>query len=807
MHGTATDLIARATRLVQDGALSDASRLVMWTLADHPGSAIGLTLAGHIAVRRSALEVAVRSFDRALRADQSESSRALLNLARAQEMAGRTADALATAQRAASRFPADPKVQALNALLLAAAGQVDAAATQILAAGGAPTIEPDTALKLGIRLVEVEQHRALALDLLEHAARTPGRQLEPATHAFVGWLTPGDKRTHDAARRALILQPDAIDAMDAMDRALLERKNAVRRAAWVWQSCCVKSDDISRVTLAARLTHDVKWPGHGIAANQRLLERHPNNHDIIVRICSLFVRDLELAPDKQDVTARAQAWVQKVVGGKPSDPRIWDAVACLCKDVRAIPMAHTLWRQAIERFPDFEVLHYNRALFLDEQELMVEAERSFWKALVLRPGYQRASNVLSLSLSRQHRLHEALLRARRGVLIHPAQPSCWMNYGSHLRALGRYTEAIVAYHEGERYGKLLGDKEQEAGARFNCGMTHLSIGELETGFKMIEARWATRDFPSPRRNFKQPIWRGPRQHPNSGVLIYLEQGLGDEVMMTWYMPLLRRDTSRLVVDCDARLVDICSRTYEGVEFVARSLEGHPSTRGKDIRYKVPVLHVPQYYAPELKFLIRENWDWAERRGDRFPARLVVGEERLRRWDRWFEERYPGRRRLSLSWRSKVRNRARDLQYISIEDVARALPDGCVAINLQYSSTPDEIERLSELVRDRDIDVITPEGVDLTNDLDDIFAILQVSDAAVTPMISLAWMAGAVGCPGYIFRTSRERSTWHQFGTPFLPWAPSMRLFFRDPSENWDPVVQDIRSRLTRFLDNPPDRFC
>jgi hypothetical protein len=96
-------------------------------------------------------------------------------------------------------------------------------------------------------------------------------------------------------------------------------------------------------------------------------------------------------------------------------------------------------------------------------------------------------------------------------------------------------------------------------------------------------------------------------------------------------------------------------------------------------------------------------------------------------------------------------------------------------------------------------VVTPEGVDLTNDLEDIFALLQVCDAAVTPMISLAWMAGAVGCPGYIFRTSRERAIWQQFGGAFVPWAPSLRLFFRDPSESWDATIGELNRSLTQLL--------
>jgi hypothetical protein len=61
------------------------------------------------------------------------------------------------------------------------------------------------------------------------------------------------------------------------------------------------------------------------------------------------------------------------------------------------------------------------------------------------------------------------------------------------------------------------------------------------------------------------------------------------------------------------------------------------------------------------------------------------------------------------------------------------------------------------------------------------------------------MAGAVGCPAYVFRTSPERRMWQQLGTPFVPWAPSVNLHFRDPQEGWDATILDLRSGLAAYL--------
>lgn len=586
------------------------------------------------------------------------------------------------------------------------------------------------------------------------------------------------------------------------------------------------TEDARWVDLLSRLLHDRRdeeaaaWAsGVPVATERRsaaLLrlvvhslvkaDKHDGARPSLARLLDLEPRDAALRSQSAVVRRRdgdaagAVREARRAVLLDPGSPEMQGAlgkeVARTDQDTEAARLFRRILR--VDPLRRREALE-NLSAALVKLDRTAEADRVLREALVRHPG--SAGSYLNLStlamqsgdLARAARYGEITLAAD------PTRVSYWLNYGAHLRALGQYTAAVRACEHAQTLAEAQKDKDQGASARFNRGMTYVTMGELEVGFKLLEARWATPAFPSPKRSFRQAIWKGPQVHPQANLLCYMEQGMGDEVMLSWYLPLLRQDTKRLVVDCDERLVALFQRTYEGIEFVPRSVAGDPRTRDPDLQFKVPVLHTPQYYVPQVRFLARANWHWAAARGTRFPARLVLEPERLAKWDNWLEERFPGRPRLSLSWRSKIRNRMRNQQYLNTEELAEALPDGVVGINLQYSSTEDEVAELQEYCRPRGIDIVTPEGVDLTNDLEDIFALLQVSDAAVTPMISLAWMAGAVGCPGYIFRTSRERIIWQQFCLPFVTWAPSLRLFFRDPSETWDATTRELNSQLTAFL--------
>ncbi len=466
------------------------------------------------------------------------------------------------------------------------------------------------------------------------------------------------------------------------------------------------------------------------------------------------------------------------------------------KAVGAVDEAAALWPGVIRRFPQFEVLHYNCALFLDFRGEFAQSERRCKSALVLKPDYLRAANQLGMLAARDDRMGDAIRYVDWPLRVDPTYANGHTNLGVFLRTAGAYGRAVDAFRRAEKFAE---NPQQAASGRFNAGMSKILIGEVEDGFHLLESRWATADFTSPKRNFRQQIWPGPYFKPDSSLLLYMEQGMGDEIMMSWYVPLLRRDTARLLVECDERLVELFSRTYEGSSSSRDRGGGHPATQDPRVQYKIPSFHVPQYYAPEVKFLIRDNWDWAQNRGSRFPSRLAIDPNRLERWRTWLDDRLPGRKRIAVSWRSKIRNRTRDTQYLSIEQVASAIPRGSAVVNLQYSSTAEEIAEFQALGQRLGSEFVTPPDVDLTNDLEGRARHPPGCRCRGHPLISLPGCRAPWVARPSCSASAAERVMWHQLGTPFIPWAPSLRVFFRHPSEDWAPTIVDLRTSLAGFL--------
>jgi tetratricopeptide (TPR) repeat protein len=75
--------------------------------------------------------------------------------------------------------------------------------------------------------------------------------------------------------------------------------------------------------------------------------------------------------------------------------------ALLCEDERRSEEALGIFEQALARFPEDEVLHFNRAVALEGVGRLDDAERSYARCLELNPSYANAHHNLGLLRDRR----------------------------------------------------------------------------------------------------------------------------------------------------------------------------------------------------------------------------------------------------------------------------------------------------------------------------------------------------------------------------------------------------------------------
>ncbi|HEY9216410.1 MAG TPA: hypothetical protein VIO94_00065 [Phenylobacterium sp.] len=397
------------------------------------------------------------------------------------------------------------------------------------------------------------------------------------------------------------------------------------------------------------------------------------------------------------------------------------------------------------------------------------AESFYRRALAIEPGFVATYNNLGLFLRTERRVVEAESVLHAGLRVQPDEPVICMAVANLLWLQERYVETEVAFRE------LIDRHPDDKEAQFRLGALLLSLGRFEEGWPLYEARHDPKRPGAPERvQFAFPQWRG---EPLAGksILVWLEQGFGDEIQFSRYFPLLKAaGAARVTVVCKPALEPLLA-TIEGVDRLvpaegSHSIEDHdywsflmslPGAFGttlESVPNQVPYIHVP----PER----RTRWAGA------------IPDEGLR---------------VGLVWKGNP-FLANDAQR-SVHDLATLRPlwdvPGVTFVSLQKGAGEDEAA--SPPADQPMLDIGSK-----AQDFADSAAIMDQLDLVIAVDTAAAHLAGALGKPcfclipneGMDFRWLTERSD--------SPWYPTMRLFRRGRAQSWDRAVGELAAALAEF---------
>lgn len=406
----------------------------------------------------------------------------------------------------------------------------------------------------------------------------------------------------------------------------------------------------------------------------------------------------------------------------------------------------------------------------------VDAERAHARAAALAPDAPHIHDNRGVALLRLDRDAEALAEHRTALRLAPERAEAWSNLALAERKAGRFDVAEAACRvalalapgfaeAAGNIGRALYDLDRQDGAgrwnrraialdpaapgpRFNQSLIDLQNGALIEGwagyderFRSPEIRWA-----APRLTI--PAWQGEDLR-GKRILVWREQGVGDEILFSSMIPDLARRAGQVVFACDPRLVSLYRRSFPGVEVVGGSGEGI------DANVHAAVGSLPRHLRGSLSdFPAQGGWLIAD------AERAAVFEARLG----------PGLR-IGIGWRSGVMTGDRRGQYLTAGDLAPILTlPGTVAVNLQYGSREEEIVPVE---RELGVSILRWPDLDLKNDFEGVAALMSRLDLVITTATSVGELAGALGVP--VWRLG-VRQDWTGLGSGVRPWYPAMRLF-------------------------------
>ncbi|SDR85282.1 tetratricopeptide repeat protein [Bradyrhizobium canariense] len=421
------------------------------------------------------------------------------------------------------------------------------------------------------------------------------------------------------------------------------------------------------------------------------------------------------------------------------------------------------YRSALQLVPDHPEILYNLGNACLELRRFAEAESSYDAALASKPDHVGALVNRGNALLALNEPIKALASYDAALAVMPGHPQILTNRGHTLRRLDRPVEAL------EEFKAALAAAPEFAEAHFEAGMTHLTFGDFDAGWKAYEWRWKTGAFARRCRSFRAPLWLGNEPVSGRTILLHAEQGFGDSIQFIRYAPLLVSQGANVICEVQAELQPLLAQ-LDGVRVIA---SGEP----------LPAfdLHCPLLSLP-LAFKTRV---------ETVPAAVPYLAAPAVRLDYWRGRLPQALPRAGFVWSGSSTHK---------NDGNRSIPLARLAA--LFENPPVQCVSLQSELRSADRDVLRdlPKLVHLGDDIGDFTdtaAIISLLDVVISVDTAVAHLAGALGKPVVIllphaadFRWMRDRED--------TPWYPTAKLLRQPTFGDWDSVIVRLHDELRQF---------
>ena len=431
--------------------------------------------------------------------------------------------------------------------------------------------------------------------------------------------------------------------------------------------------------------------------------------------------------------------------------------------------------RAIGLDPKLVEAHYNLGNVFYGQFRLDEAVACYERALSVEPEKYEARHNLGNALQAQGKLDEALACYKQVLKAHAGYAKAHFSLGGLLHALGKVDGAL------KRYRTALAIQPDFAEARFAQSLAQLLRGEFASGWNNYESRWHTKEHTPRMRTYQQPLWSGEKLSEGR-VLIWGEQGIGDEIMFAGLIPDAVGTGGHCILDCDVRLRSLFARSFPEVEVMASGMDAARArgdeTGDSGITFGA---HIPSGSLPRLFRSTKPAFA-----ATNSPYLIADADRR-----KWFRTRYAdGRRLIGLAWHTNNRKTG-CIRSIDLDRFAPLLARKDIRwISLQYG----EHEMLERRAVSARAPLFVDRSVNQFVDIDAFSAQIAALDLVITIDNSTAHLAGALGVPTWVLLPFAADWRWFERRED-SPWYPTLRLFRQPKRDDWHSVLQSVLRAL------------
>jgi tetratricopeptide (TPR) repeat protein len=513
--------------------------------------------------------------------------------------------------------------------------------------------------------------------------------------------------------------------------------------------------------------------------NEGLLH-HPKNKELLMGLVEIYEKLINHKPDYAEAHANlgntfkelnmheeALIAFNTAIILNPNLAEVFLNRGNVMLDLKKYQEALEDYEKAISIKPDFASAYSNRGITLRVLKRLDDALISYERAIKFKPDYAEAYFNRGIALNELNFLDEALASYDQAIKINPCYVEAYSNRGNVLQDLNCLDEALASND------KAIEIDPENAEAHWNKSLIYLMIGDLNKGWKLYTRRWNVKSNFSKKIDTKIPNWDGQVNNNQIKILLWAEQGIGDEI---FYFGMLKNFTdikARITVAADVRLHALFKKSMPELEFIdSRKIEMECNKNSFD--YQAPI--------GDIGLLCSVNTVLSQKKPKPFlfenklyknGVRSQIGSNKIL---------------CGLSWKSSNQTIGSSKSLDLIELSPLLLIEGVEFVSLQYGSTKDEIKLIEKKFGKK---IHTVEELDIYNDINGLLSLISDCDYVVTTSNITAHLTGSLGKKGIVLLPFSKGKIWYwHSGEGESTWYPSLQLISQTQMNSWaEPITK------------------
>lgn len=403
------------------------------------------------------------------------------------------------------------------------------------------------------------------------------------------------------------------------------------------------------------------------------------------------------------------------------------------------------------------------------------------------PDNAAALFLIGVLLAKTDRQGYAIPIWEKVCRLKPNKPEAWNNLGNCLLECRQLDKARVAFlrakelkdcadyrgniactysEQGDYKASIAWAYEalklepEHKGARATVGFAKLAQG-VWGGWKDYESALGGRFR---KREFYADDWDG---RSVESLVIYGEQGLGDEIMYASCFEDVRPHANKIDIECDHRLENLFARSFPWAQVHGTRRLKTKNWGLSDFDAQVAAGSLPSFYRPTKESCPQKPY-------------LIADPVRRLQWRALFDSyKKPV---IGLAWTGGSVNTRQKDRAMGLEALRPLIEStDAVFVSLQYKDPNDEIVYTG-------LDVKHFPWIN-SQDYDDTAAMVAELDCVVGIHTSVHHLAGALGVPSVILIPANPM--WNYASGDSLPWYKSQVFHRRKPGESWTECIKRL----------------